>query len=69
MLEIFPNSSQFDYIVLELEKELNLFSEAFAFVKNAKIDTKIVALYLFKEMMNDTVFVTSLRAKQLSDEF
>lgn len=69
VLDIFPNSSQFDYIILELEKELNLFSAQSDFAKKALFDIENAASYMFQELMHDTHFVISLKAKQLASEF
>lgn len=69
VLEIFPNSSQFDYILLELEKELKLFSEKFDFVREADLSISDISSYLFQELMREDVFVTSLKAKQLAKGF
>lgn len=69
VLEIFPNSSQFDYILLELEKEVKSFSEEFDFVRKAHLDVQNISSYLFQELMTEDVFVTSLKAKQLAEGF
>ncbi|MGV8992700.1 MAG: DNA repair ATPase [Flavobacterium sp.] len=69
VLEIFPNSSQFDYILLELEKEVKSFSEEFDFVRKAHLDIQNISSYLFQELMTEDVFVTSLKAKQLTEGF
>ena len=69
VLEIFPNSSQFDYILLELEKEVKSFSEEFDFVRKANLDVQNISSYLFQELMTEDVFVTSLKAKQLAEGF
>ena len=69
VLDIFPNSSQFDYILLELQKEVKSFSEEFDFVRKAIINVENISAYLFQELMQDNVFVTSLKAKQLVEDF
>ena len=69
VLDIFPNSSQFDYIILELEKELKLFLEQSEFAQKSAFNVENAASYLFQELMHDTIFVISLKAKQLASEF
>jgi hypothetical protein len=69
VLEIFPNSNQFDYILLELQKEIKLFIEYSEFAKKAQINAESIASYLFQELQNDAIFVTSLKAKQLAEAF
>ena len=69
VLDIFPNSSQFDYILLELQKEVKSFSEEFDFVRKAKLNIANLSFYLFQELMKEDVFVISLKAKQLAEDF
>lgn len=69
VLETFPNSSQFDYILLDLEKEFQIFAENISLIKEANIDQALIATYLFQELMTDNSFVVSLNAKQLAEDF
>ena len=69
VLETFPNSSQFDYILLDLEKEFQIFAENISLIKEANIDQALIATYLFQELMTDNSFVVSLSAKQLAEGF
>ena len=69
VLEIFPNSNQFDYILVELQRELISFSEEFDFARKVQIDVESISEYLFQELMIDDTFVTSLKAKQLAEDF
>ncbi|WP_035759676.1 DNA repair ATPase [Flavobacterium tegetincola] len=69
VLDVFPNSSQFDYIIEELEKDLKGFASQSEFARKAVMDVESAALYLFKELMHDAVFVTSLKAQHLANEF
>lgn len=69
VLETFPNSSQFNYIIVDVEKELQMLSEQVNIIKEADLDYKAVATYLFQELMNDNSFVISFKAKQLAEDF
>lgn len=69
VLETFPKSSQFDYILDDLKKEFKTFSENIEMVKNTQIEPELVAKYLFQELMRDNSFVISLKAKQLFEDF
>ena len=69
VLETFPNSSQFNYIIVDVEKELQTLSEQVNIIKEADLDYKAAATYLFQELMNDNSFVISFKAKQLAEDF
>ncbi|CAM4086571.1 DNA repair ATPase [Flavobacterium antarcticum] len=69
VLDIFPNSTEFDYILVELEKEAISFLEKSEFTKKWKFDAHKITKYLFQELVQDDTFVTSLKAKQLAEEF
>lgn len=69
VIAVFPNSNQFEYLLSELEEEVNLFIAEFEFIRKLQIDTKIISSYLFQELMNHDAFVTSLKAKQLLEDF
>lgn len=69
VLEIFPNSVQFEYILEALQSEIKSFSDEIVFAKNAQIDEKKMASYLFQELQKDDVFSTSFKAKQLAEDF
>lgn len=69
VLETFPNSSQFNYIIVDVEKELQMLSEQVDIIKEAQLDYHSVATYLFQELMHDNSFVISFKAKQLAEDF
>lgn len=69
VLAVFPNSSEFGYILFEIERVAILFLEKYDFAKNKQVDAEKIALYVFQELMQDDVFVSSLKAKQLFEDF
>lgn len=69
VLSIFPNSSEFGYLLFEVEKEMGQFLEKYDFAGKMQINLKKVASYLFEELRQDDIFVSSLKAKQLLEDF
>lgn len=69
VLDIFPSSSAFDYILVEIEAEAKRFLENAAFTRKWEYDTAKISNYIFQELLRDAIFVTSLKAKQLLDNF
>lgn len=69
VLSIFPNSSEFGYLLVEVEKEVAQFLEKYDFAQKMQIHPTKVALYLFEELRQDDIFVSSLKAKQLFEDF
>lgn len=69
VLSIFTNSKAFDYILLEIEIEVGLFLEKYSFAKNSAVNQEKMALYIFEELRQDDIFVSSLKAKQLLEDF
>ncbi|NRA50743.1 MAG: DNA repair ATPase, partial [Phaeodactylibacter sp.] len=67
ILELFPNTNEFNYLVRELESELEHFiSEAQLFPAFTK---GRAATYLFRELVQDDQFVISAEAGQLYRQF
>lgn len=69
VLAVFPNSSEFGYLLFEIERAFTTFSEKYDFTKNKQISSEKVASYIFQELMQDDVFVSSLKARQLFEDF
>jgi len=69
VLAVFPNSSEFGYILFEIEREAIQFLEKYDFAKEKQIDAQKIASYVFQELMQDDIFVSSLKARQLFEEF
>ncbi|MDR6966824.1 SpoVK/Ycf46/Vps4 family AAA+-type ATPase [Flavobacterium arsenatis] len=69
VLSVFPNSTAFDYILSEIEREVELFLEKYDFAKNSAVNPEKMALYIFEELRQDDIFVSSLKAKQLLEDF
>ncbi|WP_417356156.1 DNA repair ATPase [Flavobacterium sp.] len=69
VLSIFPNSTEFDYIVEELTQEIEKFLAKGTLNKTGSTDAYTIAGYLFEELKNDDAFSISHKASQLADSF
>ncbi|QYJ69165.1 DNA repair ATPase [Flavobacterium litorale] len=69
VLAVFPNSKEFDYIVTELQQQLEAYLQHTAFSKGLNSNTKNAAHYLFEELKSDDAFTVSHKAAQLAESF
>ncbi|MEM6377632.1 MAG: AAA family ATPase, partial [Bacteroidota bacterium] len=67
ILQVFPKTHEFDFLVTELEKELTHFLEATNLFPAFLIPS--AAHYLFKELVSNNTFVCSSEAAQLYKDF
>ncbi len=67
ILQVFPKTHEFDFLVTELEKELTHLLEATNLFPAFLVPS--AAHYLFKELVSDNTFVCSSEAAQLYQDF
>ncbi len=67
LLEIFPDTHEFDYIIDELENEVKLFQASTGLFPD--IQAEKVAQYLFRELARSDKFIISSPAAKLHNEF
>jgi MoxR-like ATPase len=67
ILQVFPRTHEFDFLIAELEKELRYFIEATQLFPDFLI--RRAAHYLFRELTSDDQFVCSSEAAALYEEF
>ncbi len=67
ILQVFPKTHEFDYLISELETELTQFVAATGLFPNFMV--RDAAKYLFRELTSDDGFVVSSEAAQLYKDF
>lgn len=67
ILQVFPKTHEFDFLIMELQRELQYFIEATQLFPGFLVDQ--AAAYLFKELTADDEFVCSSEAAVLYQEF
>jgi hypothetical protein len=69
VLAVFPESTEFDYIINELRQKAGGFLETTAVSKNSGAEIAEIASYLFDELKDGDVFSVSHRATQIAENF
>ncbi|MBD3581745.1 DNA repair ATPase [Flavobacterium selenitireducens] len=69
VLAVFPQSTEFEYIVDELEQNAASFLAGNPISKNANVDVSEIARYLFEELKTDDAFHVSRRASEIAENF
>ena len=69
VLSVFPNSTAIDYILSEIERQVEAFLQKYDFAKNSTVNQEKMTLYIFEELRQGDIFVISLKAKQLLEDF
>lgn len=69
VLAVFPESTEFDYVIKELAVKVAAFLENIYLFKNDSVNAADVANYLFEELKDDNWFSVSHQALQLEEKF